>query len=163
MPLATRSMLLAGEKSSSKEVSLTGKENVRPSTSRGKKVSTANHREELRRRVSLSSNVEKKKEKSNAKTSQLSESFVKKTPFHVHCDDKNVAESESKDCCEDKRVSEEIAVSLARREEESVQVDRYFVRVCLCLILFELKLRVGTSSAPLLRNFCSYFWIGLDD
>lgn len=124
MPLATRSMLLAGEKSSSKEVSLTGKENVRPSTSRGKKVSTANHREELRRRVSLSSNVEKKKEKSNAKTSQLSESFVKKTPFHVHCDDKNVAESESKDCCEDKRVSEEIAVSLARREEESVQVDR---------------------------------------
>ncbi|XP_076241054.1 glutamate receptor ionotropic, delta-1 [Calliopsis andreniformis] len=84
-------------KASSREILAPGgKENARPSTNVSKKVPASGHRDEIRRRLSLSSNDERKKENGSVKTAHvISESFpVKKTPFHVHCDEKNVENSE---------------------------------------------------------------------
>ncbi|XP_076678037.1 uncharacterized protein LOC143374070 isoform X5 [Andrena cerasifolii] len=82
----------SSKKASSKAIPLPGgKENVRPSVT-GRKVSLVElDQEPSRRRVSLSSNDETNKGIDGAKTRAITEaSLVKKTPFHIHCDEKNV-------------------------------------------------------------------------
>ena len=84
----------SSKKTSSKDIPLpSGKENVRPSVS-GRKVSFVEpDQESSRRRVSLSSNDEASKGIDGAKTRAITEaSHVKKTPFYIHCDEKNVGQ-----------------------------------------------------------------------
>lgn len=134
----------SSKKASSKDIPLpSGKENVRPSVS-GRKVSFVEpDQEPSRRRVSLSSNDETKKGTDGAKTRAISEaSLVKKTPFHIHCDEKHV--EQRPDAPRRSRIAfradSEAAGTSARGQKE----ERRQVGIC----------NFSFPSASFIRTFC---------